>query len=284
MELLGRLREGKRPTFTSCCPAWINFAEKLYPEVLPYLSLHAIPPSSASAPSPRPISARRWISIPGACASYPSCPASRRRRRRARLMLQRDGSARCGRGAHHPRVRAAAQAGGHPSAPVWPPRLSTTPYMGSYSGAGAIFGTTGGVMEAAVRSMHYLATGTELQGIEVTDLRGFEQVREARVDLGGPIGEVRLAHVPRPQGACEPWWRMCWRAGRTSISSRSWPAPAVAWTAAGHLRSKKAYLPHALKRREAIYAVDRSTAGAPVAQQSAGADALPGLFGRAAFP
>ena len=37
-ELLGKLAEKKRPIFTSCCPAWINFAEKHYPGVLPLLS------------------------------------------------------------------------------------------------------------------------------------------------------------------------------------------------------------------------------------------------------
>ena len=37
-ELLGHLKAKKRPTFISCCPAWINFAEKHYPEVLPLLS------------------------------------------------------------------------------------------------------------------------------------------------------------------------------------------------------------------------------------------------------
>ena len=37
-ELLKRLTEKRRPTFTSCCPAWINFAEKHYPDILPLLS------------------------------------------------------------------------------------------------------------------------------------------------------------------------------------------------------------------------------------------------------
>ncbi|MBP0575619.1 NADH:ubiquinone oxidoreductase, partial [Mycobacterium tuberculosis] len=67
------------------------------------------------------------------------------------------------------------------------PSTFDNPYMSEYSGAGVIFGTTGGVMEAAVRTIYKVVNGREIDGIELTQLRGFEGVRSAKVDLGGDI-------------------------------------------------------------------------------------------------
>ena len=67
------------------------------------------------------------------------------------------------------------------------------PYMSEFSGAGAIFGTTGGVMEAALRTLYYVVNGRELEQIELTQLRGFEGVRLATVELSGEIGTVKVA-------------------------------------------------------------------------------------------
>ena len=70
------------------------------------------------------------------------------------------------------------------------PSTYDDPLMSEYSGAGAIFGTTGGVMEAAVRTMYYVVNGKELEHVEVAQLRGFENVRSAHVNLGGEFGEI----------------------------------------------------------------------------------------------
>jgi NADH-quinone oxidoreductase subunit G len=66
--------------------------------------------------------------------------------------------------------------------------------LGIYTGAGTIFGATGGVMEAAVRTAHYLITGSELQGIDLEAVRGLDGVREATVNIGGKAIRVAVAH------------------------------------------------------------------------------------------
>jgi NADH-quinone oxidoreductase subunit G len=62
--------------------------------------------------------------------------------------------------------------------------------MGPYTGAGTIFGVTGGVMEAAVRSAYYLVTKKELGDVNFKPVRGLEGVKEAEVDFGVPVGNL----------------------------------------------------------------------------------------------
>jgi NADH-quinone oxidoreductase subunit G len=57
--------------------------------------------------------------------------------------------------------------------------------LGPYTGAGTLFGTTGGVMEAAVRGAYYLVTKKELANVEFKPVRGLEGIKEAEVDLDG---------------------------------------------------------------------------------------------------
>ena len=66
--------------------------------------------------------------------------------------------------------------------------------MGEYTGAGVIFGVTGGVMEAAVRTVYHVLTGGELEGITFEAVRGFEGVREASVTINGQTLNLAIAH------------------------------------------------------------------------------------------
>jgi NADH-quinone oxidoreductase subunit G len=66
--------------------------------------------------------------------------------------------------------------------------------LGEYSGAGVIFGSTGGVMEAALRTAHYLITGRELEHVEFESVRGLERVKETEVDIDGMKIRVAIAH------------------------------------------------------------------------------------------
>ncbi len=59
------------------------------------------------------------------------------------------------------------------------------PIMGIGSGAGTIFGATGGVMEAALRTVADILTGEDLESIEYTDVRGMEDIKEATYDVAG---------------------------------------------------------------------------------------------------
>jgi NADH-quinone oxidoreductase subunit G len=66
--------------------------------------------------------------------------------------------------------------------------------LGEYSGAGTIFGATGGVMEAALRTAHYLLTGDELEDVNFTNVRGLEGVKEAEVEVAGKKVRIAVAH------------------------------------------------------------------------------------------
>lgn len=66
--------------------------------------------------------------------------------------------------------------------------------MGLSTGAAALFGVTGGVMEAAVRTAYEVVTGTPLQALELTDLRGFKGIKEGKVTMAGKEIRVAVAH------------------------------------------------------------------------------------------
>lgn len=66
--------------------------------------------------------------------------------------------------------------------------------IGPYSGAGTIFGATGGVMEAAVRTAYKLVTGKELGDVNYTPVRGLEGVKKAVVDMNGTKVKIAVIH------------------------------------------------------------------------------------------
>ncbi len=66
--------------------------------------------------------------------------------------------------------------------------------MGISTGAGLIFGATGGVMEAALRTAYEVVTGKTLAKLDFTDVRGLEGIKEASVDLDGTVLKVAVAH------------------------------------------------------------------------------------------
>ena len=66
--------------------------------------------------------------------------------------------------------------------------------VGEYSGAGVIFGATGGVMEAALRTAAKKLTGKELADPEIKDVRGLDGIKEATYNLGGAEVRVAVAH------------------------------------------------------------------------------------------
>ena len=255
-ELLGALKEGKKPVFTSCCPAWINFAEKHYPDILPYLSTTRSPQQCFG------VIAKTWLPEkmgldPEKVRVVSIMPCTAKKEEAGRPMFKQNGK---------PDVDVVLTVREfsrllkreNVDFKELSPSTFDNPYMGEYSGAGAIFATSGGVMEAAVRTMYYVVNGKDLETIEVEALRGFEGVRTAVVDLNGEIGEVKLAMCHGLKGVRTMVEDVL--AGRVDydfIEVMACPGGCV--DGGGTLRSKRAYLPHALKRRETLYAIDRKT-------------------------
>lgn len=69
-----------------------------------------------------------------------------------------------------------------------------SPWMGEYTGAAVIFGATGGVMEAALRTVYEVVMEETLEDVNFTVARGFEGIKEAEVDLKGTVVKVAIAH------------------------------------------------------------------------------------------
>jgi len=256
-ELLGRLAGKRRPTFTSCCPAWINFAERHYPDLLPLLSSTKSPQQCLGKIAKTYLPERMGID-PARIRVISIMPCTAKKDERVRPQLAENGVSEIdvvlttrefARLLKRQGIDLRSQE----------PSVFDNPYMSAYSGAGAIFGTTGGVMEAAVRTMYQIANGRELPQIELSQLRGFDGARTATIEVGGSIGTVKVAmcHGLRPTRAlCEAV-----RAGTADfdfIEIMACPGGCV--DGGGNLRSKKAYLPFALKRRETLFAIDRATA------------------------
>ena len=133
----------------------------------------------------------------------------------------------------------------------------TATVFATWFGAGAIFGTTGGVMEAAVRTMYYVINGKELEHVEVAQLCGFENVRSAHVNLGGEFGEIKVAMCHGLKGTRKLVEAVLdGSADFDFIEIMACPGGCV--DGGGTLRSKKAYIPYAMKRRETIFDIDRT--------------------------
>ena len=191
-ELLSRIREqGVLPMFTSCCPGWINYAEKHYPLILPHLSTTRSPQGVQGSlaktylPAKMSIDAKRirTISIMPCTAKKDECArpelAPNGVRDTDRVLTVRE-FARLLR-------RTGIDLGKLAPAPL------DNPYMSDSTGAAVIFGTTGGVMEAAIRTVYAVLNGKELEGIDVHAIRGLDGLREAEINLGPEYGTIKVA-------------------------------------------------------------------------------------------
>ena len=189
-ELLHRVKNGKTlPMITSCSPGWIKFIEHFYPQLLPHVStckspqqmfgalaktyypkFERIDPKNIFVVSIMPCTAKKYE------AARPEMNSSGFRDVDAVLTTRE-------------LARMIKQAGidfvNLPEEPFDPP-------MGEYTGAGTIFGATGGVMEAALRSVYSIVVGKSLPDLDIKPVRGLEGVKEANL-IVGKLGEVRVA-------------------------------------------------------------------------------------------
>ncbi len=197
-EILNRLsryldgdKSVRLPILTSCCPAWVNFFEHQFPDMLDI-------PSTARSPQQMfgSIAKTYWAEKMGiprenlVVVSIMPCLAKK-------YECDRD----------------EFKTGGNPDVDY---SLSTRELarlikranigfrlvpdsefdnpLGASTGAGVIFGTSGGVMEAALRSVYEIYTGKKLEHVEFESVRGTEGVRRASIDLNGFELKVGIAH------------------------------------------------------------------------------------------
>lgn len=192
-EFIGRLLKGKGdiPLFTSCCPAWVDYAEKNCHDLLPHVSTAKSPQQMMGS-----MIKTYWAEKAGIdpakifSVSIMPCTAKKYERKRNDDMKSSGFDDVDSVLTTRELARFIKQAGIDFN--DLPEEEADNP-LGPYTGAGTIFGATGGVMEAALRTAYAVITGKELGDINFTPARGLKDVKEAAIDVNGT--EVRIAVV-----------------------------------------------------------------------------------------
>jgi NADP-reducing hydrogenase subunit HndD len=192
-ELVNRLTKkvAPLPQITSCSPGWINYMEFFYSDLIPHVSTcksphemqgaitksyfaqtHKLDPKNIFVVSVMPCTAKKGEKIRGQNAAVEHLPDVDAviTTRELAVMIKRAGL-------------------------IWdelPDEKFDDDLLGEYTGAGAIFGVTGGVMEAALRTAYHIVTGKEHDPIEFKAVRGLQAVKEATVDFDGTKVKVAV--------------------------------------------------------------------------------------------
>jgi NADH-quinone oxidoreductase subunit G len=193
-EFKARFLEGKGelPLITSCCPGWVSFMEKFHSDMIKHFSSckspHAmvgalaktyyaekqgIDPAKIFMVSIMPCTAKKSEIIRSkemASSGYQDVDVSLTTREFARMIKQSGIDF------------------------ITIPDEQPDCLLGAYTGAGTIFGATGGVMEAALRSAVYFITGKDAARVEFNQTRGLKGVKEAEIEVAGKTVRIAVAH------------------------------------------------------------------------------------------
>ena len=182
-ELVQRIKTGgPLPMLTSCSPGWIKFVEQFYPELLPNVSTCKSPQQMMGALIKSFFAQREGLD-PKQIVSVSIMPCTAKKFECARPEMAHDFIP------DVDYVLTTREAGqllrtfGVDLAALEPAEADTP--FGERTTAGKIFGASGGVMEAAVRSAHFLLTGQELASLDLKDLRGFAGCKELHAEIAG---------------------------------------------------------------------------------------------------
>ena len=226
-EFLGRVQNGGvLPMITSCSPGWIKYCEHYYPDMLDHLSTCKSPQQMSGAIiktwyaekmgiDPKdivvvgimPCTAKKFETKRDdqAASGYPDVDYSLTTRELGRMIE---------------------------SAGIYFKHLPDEEFdnpLGDSTGAAVIFGATGGVMEAALRTAVEKLSGEELKSLDFTEVRGTDGIKEASYTVNGM--EIKVCVVSGLANANTIMEKV--KNGTATItSSRSWAAPAAASTAA----------------------------------------------------
>jgi iron-only hydrogenase group A len=180
------------PLITSCCPGWVDYLEKYYPDMISNFSTAKSPQQMLSALAKTYYAEKMGIPPEDIfMVSIMPCTAKKYEISRDENM-KNDGIQDTDVVLTTRELVRMTKSSGIIFDSL--PEGEADSLMGEYTGAGTIFGVTGGVMEAAIRSAYYLITKEELKDIEVTPVRGLKGVKEAEIDIKGTKVKVAVAH------------------------------------------------------------------------------------------
>ena len=179
-ELIHRIKNGGvLPQITSCSPGWINYMEYFYPEIIPNISTCKSPHMMMGAIIKSYYAEKNGIDPKDIfVVSIMPCTAKKYERQRPEMANDVDAVL-----TTRELAKMIKRAGIN-----WnklPEEEFDNDLLGEYTGAGVIFGVTGGVMEAALRTAYFVLKGKEYPLVNFTEVRGLEGVKEAEIkELG----------------------------------------------------------------------------------------------------
>ncbi len=185
-------KKGPLPLITTCCPSWVDFMEKFHGDMIEYFSSCKSPheivgvltktyyaekmgidPSKIYVVSIMPCTSKKYEVSRNkdmSASGYQDVDIAITTRELSRMIKQAGIDI------------------------VHMPDEEPDHILGQYTGAGVIFGATGGVMEAALRTAHYYVTGQKLQYVEFENVRGLQGVKETTISIGDVEISVAVAH------------------------------------------------------------------------------------------
>lgn len=191
-ELIYRFKENKTlPMLTSCCPAWVKFIEHQFPELLDI-------PSTCKSPHimfgtiAKTYYAKKNNIDPSKIVVVSVMPCIAKKAEAKRPELTKDDQNNVDIVVTTRELGAMIKEAGIDFAKL--PESDYDRPLGESTGASVIFGTTGGVIEAALRTAYEWITGEELKQVDFTELRGIKGLREATVDIGEKKLKIGIAH------------------------------------------------------------------------------------------
>ena len=191
-EFINRLtNNGVLPLITSCSPGWIKFCETFYPEFLPNLSTCKSPHEMGGALIKSYYAEKNGID-PKKIFVVSVMPCTAKKFEAQREELSNNGMQDVDAVITTRELAAMIRTAGIDF--IHLPDEDFDDLMGASTGAAVIFGATGGVMEAALRTVYEVVTGKELEKVDFKAVRGTKGIKEAEIDVGGKIVRVAVAN------------------------------------------------------------------------------------------
>jgi iron-only hydrogenase group A len=191
-ELVHRLKNGGRvPMLTSCSPGWIKFVETFYPDFIPNLSTCKSPQQMMGAIIKRVFAEKAGLD-PAKIFSVSIMPCTAKKFEAARPEMTHDGLPDIDAVLTTRELARLIRMRGLDLREA-PAEAADSPF-GERTTAGKLFGASGGVMEAAIRTAYFLVTGRELEHLEVPTVRGLDGVKETKVTVDGITLGIAVAH------------------------------------------------------------------------------------------
>ena len=179
------------PMTTSCCPAWVKYTEMFYPENIPHLSSCKSPHQMLGAIIKSYFAEKNHIDPSKIyVVSVMPCIAKKYERQREEMKINELNDVDS---VITTRELARMIKQANIDFNMLEDNVFDSP-MGEATGAGAIFGTTGGVMEAALRAAYEMITGEELKNVEFEAVRGEKGIKKAEIEIGNEKIKVAVAH------------------------------------------------------------------------------------------